>query len=59
MNPQTFRLTLQTSTTYDAFMYMSLPVPTGKKGLVVQELIDEFVHAEIMENEDAWYVFSS
>ncbi|WVR08469.1 hypothetical protein IAU60_005524 [Kwoniella sp. DSM 27419] len=44
----------KTSTTYDAFMYMSLPVPAGKKGVVVQELIDEFVKAEVMEKEDAW-----
>lgn len=35
-------------------MYMSLPVPAGKKGVVLQELIDEFVQAEIMEKEDAW-----
>ncbi|ODN86082.1 hypothetical protein L198_07375 [Cryptococcus wingfieldii CBS 7118] len=45
----------KTSTTYDAFMYMSLPVPTGKTKVVVQELIDEFVKHEIMEKEDAWY----
>jgi hypothetical protein len=37
-------------------MYMSLPVPAGKKAVVVQELIDEFVRAEIMEGTDAWYV---
>ena len=44
----------QTSTTYDTFMYLSLPVPTNKKRVVLQELIDEFVSAEIMEKEDAW-----
>ncbi|KAK6906785.1 hypothetical protein I203_100772 [Kwoniella mangroviensis CBS 8507] len=44
----------KTSTTYDAFMYMSLPVPAGKSKVVVQELIDEFVKAEVMEKEDAW-----
>ncbi|WRT70548.1 uncharacterized protein IL334_007546 [Kwoniella shivajii] len=44
----------KTSTTYDTFMYMSLPVPAGKSKVVVQELIDEFVKAEIMEKEDAW-----
>ena len=37
-------------------MYMSLPVPAGRKAVVLQELIDEFVKAEIMEKEDAWYV---
>ncbi|WVF68021.1 hypothetical protein IAT40_002783 [Kwoniella sp. CBS 6097] len=44
----------KTSTTYDAFMYMSLPVPAGKSRVVIQELIDEFVKAEVMEKEDAW-----
>ncbi|KAK4683648.1 ubiquitin carboxyl-terminal hydrolase 8, partial [Tremellales sp. Uapishka_1] len=44
----------KTSTTYDAFMYMSLPVPSNKSRVVLQELIDEFVQAEIMQNEDAW-----
>nr|XP_019051247.1 hypothetical protein I302_01696 [Kwoniella bestiolae CBS 10118]OCF30177.1 hypothetical protein I302_01696 [Kwoniella bestiolae CBS 10118] len=44
----------KTSTTYDAFMYMSLPVPAGKSKVVIQELIDEFVKAEVMEKEDAW-----
>nr|ODN90061.1 ubiquitin carboxyl-terminal hydrolase 8 [Cryptococcus depauperatus CBS 7841] len=44
-----------TSTTYDTFMYMSLPVPTGKSKAVIQELIDEFVKPEVIEKEDAWY----
>ncbi|ORY35841.1 hypothetical protein BCR39DRAFT_512474 [Naematelia encephala] len=44
----------KTSTTYDAFMYMSLPVPTNKSKMVLQELIDEFVKPEIMEGDDAW-----
>lgn len=48
----------QTSTTYDAFMYMSLPVPSGKTKVVIQELIDEFVKAEVMEKENAWYALS-
>jgi ubiquitin carboxyl-terminal hydrolase 8 len=39
-------------------MYMSLPVPAGKKAVVVQELIDEFVKSEVMEKEDAWYDFT-
>lgn len=45
----------QTSTTYDTFMYMSLPVPSNKKAVVVQELIDEFIRVEYMDGEDAWY----
>lgn len=36
-------------------MYMSLPVPSGKTKVVIQELIDEFVKAEVMEKENAWY----
>jgi len=35
-------------------MYLSLPVPAGKSKVVVQELIDEFVKAELLEKEDAW-----
>lgn len=46
----------QTSTTYDAFMYLSLPVPQGKQKVVLQELIDNFVQTEVMEKDDAWYV---
>ncbi|EIW69824.1 hypothetical protein TREMEDRAFT_30214 [Tremella mesenterica DSM 1558] len=45
----------KTSTTYDAFMYMSLQIPRGKNKLVVQELIDEFVETEIIDKDDAWY----
>lgn len=39
-------------------MYMSLPVPSGKTKVVIQELIDEFVKAEVMEKENAWYASS-
>ncbi|GHJ88910.1 hypothetical protein NliqN6_5312 [Naganishia liquefaciens] len=44
----------KTSTTYDAFMYLSLPVPQGKQKVVLQELIDSFVQTEVMEKDDAW-----
>lgn len=44
----------QTSTTYDAFMYMSLPVKESKKGFVVQELIDDFIEPEILDGDDKW-----
>jgi ubiquitin C-terminal hydrolase len=53
---QRMRLTKQTSTTYDTFMYLSLPVPAGKSKVVIQELIDEFVKSEKMEGSDAWWV---
>ncbi len=45
---------MQTSTTYDSFMYLSLPVPHGKKAVVLQELIDEFVKTEVLSGADAW-----
>jgi ubiquitin carboxyl-terminal hydrolase 8 len=35
-------------------MYLSLPVPSNKSKVVVQELIDEFVKVEIMTGDDAW-----
>jgi ubiquitin carboxyl-terminal hydrolase 8 len=35
-------------------MYLSLPVPTNKSKVVVQELIDEFVKPELLDKEDAW-----
>ncbi|KAJ9119135.1 hypothetical protein QFC22_003626 [Naganishia vaughanmartiniae] len=44
----------KTSTTYDAFMYLSLPVPQGKQKVVLYQLIDNFVQTEVMENDDAW-----
>ncbi|ORX41170.1 hypothetical protein BD324DRAFT_613498 [Kockovaella imperatae] len=44
----------KTSTTYDTFMYLSLPVPTNKKHVILQELIDEFVSSEMLEKDDAW-----
>ena len=44
----------KTSTTYDAFMYLALPVPMGKSKVVLQQLIDEFVKVEIMEGPEAW-----
>lgn len=54
--PLLIRCIHQTSTTYDAFMYLSLPVPQGKQKVVLYQLIDNFVQTEVMENDDAWYV---
>lgn len=51
-----YNANIQTSTTYDTFMYLSLPVPSNKQRVVLQELIDEFVKVELLDKEDAWSV---
>jgi ubiquitin carboxyl-terminal hydrolase 8 len=49
---------LQTSTTYNSFMYLSLPIPTGRgiTKVSLQMCLDAFVKEEIMEKSDAWCV---
>ncbi|EJU03776.1 cysteine proteinase [Dacryopinax primogenitus] len=46
----------KTSTTYNAFMYLSLPIPTGRgmSKVTLQQCMDAFVKEEIMEKGDAW-----
>ncbi|THH17441.1 hypothetical protein EW146_g3362 [Bondarzewia mesenterica] len=45
----------KTSTTYNSFMYLSLPVPTNKIHKVsLQQCLDAFVKEEVMEKSDAW-----
>ena len=44
----------QTSTTYDTFMYLSLPLPSQNSKISVYELIDDFTKSEIMDGDDAW-----
>lgn len=48
----------QTSTTYNTFMYLSLPLPSGKSipKVTLQQCIDIFVKPEILEGDDAWCV---
>ena len=47
---------LQTSTTYNSFMYLSLPVPTNKiQKISLQHCLDAFFKEEVMEKSDAWY----
>lgn len=47
---------LQTSTTYNSFMYLSLPIPSTKNSKVdIQLCLDAFVKTEVMEKADAWY----
>lgn len=52
---------MKTSTTYNAFMYLSLPIPTGRgmNKVTLQQCLDAFVKEEVMEKADAWYVLSS
>ncbi|KZT56855.1 cysteine proteinase [Calocera cornea HHB12733] len=46
----------KTSTTYNSFMYLSLPIPSGRgiNKVTLQQCLDAFVKEEIMEKEDAW-----
>lgn len=47
----------QTSTTYNSFMYLSLPIPSTKTSKVdIQQCLDAFVRTEVMEKSDAWLV---
>lgn len=48
----------QTSTTYNTFMYLTLPIPTGRtlSKVTLQQCIDAFVKEEVMDKSDAWYV---
>jgi len=45
----------QTSTTYNPFMYLSLPIPTSRGGKVaLQACLDALVNKEIMTGSEAW-----
>ncbi|KAH9983664.1 hypothetical protein BJV77DRAFT_1062378 [Russula vinacea] len=45
----------KTSTTYNSFMYLSLPIPSTKNSKVdIQQCLDAFVKTEVMEKADAW-----
>ena len=48
---------LQTSTTYNTFMYLTLPIPNhrGTNRVTLQQCLDAFVKEEVMEKSDAWY----
>lgn len=47
----------KTSTTYNAFMYLSLPVPAGRgiNKVTLFQCLDAFVKEEVMEKQDAWH----
>ncbi|EJC99956.1 cysteine proteinase [Fomitiporia mediterranea MF3/22] len=48
----------KTSTTYNSFMYLTLPIPMGGRGFggkaTLQQCLDAFVQEEVMEKADAW-----
>ncbi|GAA99473.1 uncharacterized protein L969DRAFT_93933 [Mixia osmundae IAM 14324] len=45
----------KTSTTYDTFMYLSLPLPNKSRSEVsLQQCLDAFVKEEVLEKSEAW-----
>jgi hypothetical protein len=45
----------QTSTTYNPFMYLSLPIPPSRGGRVaLQTCLDALVNKEVMTGSEAW-----
>ncbi|KAH9945764.1 cysteine proteinase [Amylocystis lapponica] len=46
----------KTSTTYNTFMYLSLPIPSGRSAtkVTLEQCLDAFVKEEVMEKSDAW-----
>ncbi|KAH9893374.1 cysteine proteinase [Cubamyces lactineus] len=47
----------KTSTTYNTFMYLTLPIPTirGNSKVTLEQCIDAFVKEEVMDKSDAWH----
>ncbi|KAH9930213.1 uncharacterized protein B0H18DRAFT_1116912 [Fomitopsis serialis] len=47
----------KTSTTYNTFMYLTLPIPTGRalSRVSLSSCLDAFVKEEVMEKSDAWH----
>ena len=50
----------QTSTTYNVFSILQLPVPNARSGrIAIERCLDAFFDEEILEKDDAWYVWTS
>lgn len=47
----------QTSTTYNSFMYLSLPMPSSKgpSKVSLQSCLEAFVKEEVLAGSEAWY----
>ncbi|WFD36205.1 ubiquitinyl hydrolase 1 [Malassezia cuniculi] len=44
------------STTYNTFMYLSLPIPHVRRGSVsLEQCLNAFVHDEVMDGANAWH----
>ncbi|KAL7276912.1 ubiquitin-specific protease doa4 [Rhizina undulata] len=43
-----------TSTTYSPFMYLSLPIPSGRRKVDIEDCLREFVKEEVLDGDDAW-----
>lgn len=46
----------KTSTTYNSFMYLSLPIPAGRgvSKVTLNQCLDHFVREEVIDRENAW-----
>ncbi|KAK9768405.1 ubiquitin-specific protease doa4 [Basidiobolus ranarum] len=44
-----------TSTTYNAFMYLSLPIPKNSETVTLKDCLNEFVREEVLDGDDAWF----
>ncbi|ESK87571.1 ubiquitin-specific protease [Moniliophthora roreri MCA 2997] len=45
----------KTSTTYNTFSILSVPIPSGRSGkMPLQRCLDAFFNTEVMEKDDAW-----
>lgn len=49
----------QTSTTYNVFSILQLPVPARSGKIAIERCLDAFFDEEILEKDDAWYVWTS
>ncbi|KAL6309343.1 hypothetical protein BKA93DRAFT_821670 [Sparassis latifolia] len=46
----------KTSTTYNAFMYLTLPIPSGRiTRVTLHQCLEAFVKEEVMEKSEAWH----
>ncbi len=55
---------VQTSTSYNTFMYLTLPIPernsAGQRGgaVYIEECIEKFIEVEYLDGQDGWYELS-
>ncbi|KAH7105745.1 cysteine proteinase [Auriculariales sp. MPI-PUGE-AT-0066] len=52
-NRVTCQTCYKTSTTYNSFMYLSLPIPTGRT-VSLKECLDHFTREETLDKDNAW-----